>query len=178
MDDAPLVRGFERRGNLDTDFERFGNLQRTQPKLLGECGSLDELHDEIVRPDVVDGADIRVIQRGDGARFALEPVREELGRDLIATSRPSRGSTARYTSPMPPAPIRAFTWYGPSVEPGAKDIGESGQIIRCDHLGLCRALDARLRSHCTPHLRTPFRTPHSEFRIAVTISSCARSSVG
>jgi hypothetical protein len=37
---------------------------------------------------------------------------------LIATSRPSRVSRARYTSPMPPAPSSATIEYGPSCVPG------------------------------------------------------------
>ena len=38
-------------------------------------------------------------------RRSLSGSREKMaGRTLIATSRPSRGSFARYTSPIPPAP--------------------------------------------------------------------------
>src|SRR5262249_30907013 len=37
----------------------------------------------------------------------------EVGRTLIATSRPSRVSRARYTSPMPPVPRGETTSYGP-----------------------------------------------------------------
>src|SRR5262245_51742105 len=40
------------------------------------------------------------------------------GSTLIATSRSSRTSRARYTSPMPPAPRARTTSYGPSVVPG------------------------------------------------------------
>src|ERR1700726_1205872 len=46
---------------------------------------------------------------------------------LMATSRPTRGSRARYTSPMPPAPSRPRTSYGPSFVPFARGI--SGQIL-------------------------------------------------
>src|SRR5689334_21866426 len=41
------------------------------------------------------------------------------GRTFTATSRPSRVSRARYTSPMPPAPIGATISYGPSFVPVA-----------------------------------------------------------
>src|SRR5215510_1297724 len=44
-------------------------------------------------------------------------------RTLIATSRPSRGSRARYTSPIPPAPMGATISYGPSRVPGPRDMG-------------------------------------------------------
>ena len=39
-------------------------------------------------------------------------------RNLSATSRPSRVSRARQTSPIPPAPSGATSSYGPSREPG------------------------------------------------------------
>src|SRR5712691_10453389 len=46
----------------------------------------------------------------------------DTGITLIATSRPSRGSRARYTSPIPPAPSGARTSYGPSFVPEARAI--------------------------------------------------------
>ena len=42
------------------------------------------------------------------------------GSTFRATSRPSSVSRARYTSPMPPWPIRAVTSYGPRREPGLR----------------------------------------------------------
>src|SRR5438132_12385220 len=42
----------------------------------------------------------------------------EAGRTLIATSRPIRGSRARYTSPMPPAPSNPTISYSPILVPG------------------------------------------------------------
>src|ERR1700733_7592456 len=44
------------------------------------------------------------------------------GKTLIATSRLSRASRARYTSPMPPAPTADTISYGPSFVPGARAI--------------------------------------------------------
>src|SRR5438132_12548147 len=44
------------------------------------------------------------------------------GKTLIATSRPSRVSRARYTSPIPPAPSGPEISYGPSREPGSRRI--------------------------------------------------------
>jgi len=44
------------------------------------------------------------------------------GKILIATSRPSRESLARYTSPIPPAPSSPATSWGPSFVPGARGI--------------------------------------------------------
>src|SRR5438132_757306 len=44
------------------------------------------------------------------------------GRILTATSRSSRVSRARYTSPMPPAPMSERTSYGPRREPAVSTI--------------------------------------------------------
>src|SRR5580704_16158017 len=41
---------------------------------------------------------------------------------LMATSRLSRGSLARYTSPTPPAPINATMSYGPNRVPAERGI--------------------------------------------------------
>src|SRR5262245_22238251 len=50
------------------------------------------------------------------------------GRTLTATARSSRVSRARYTSPIPPAPIAETISYGPSFEPAASVM--SGGILR------------------------------------------------
>src|SRR5487761_1511999 len=49
------------------------------------------------------------------------------GRTLIATSRPRRVSRARYTSPIPPAPIAERMWYGPSLVPAVRVISRPPQ---------------------------------------------------
>ena len=87
---------------------------RPRREALGERLALEQLHHQVVgvalAADVVERADVRVVERRDRAGLALE-ARAHLGRaarcggsTLIATSRPSRVSRARYTSPMPPAP--------------------------------------------------------------------------
>ena len=50
---------------------------------------------------------IGVIQCPDGARFELKAFRNCSFDTLMATIRFSRASRARYTSPIPPAPIGA-----------------------------------------------------------------------
>ena len=40
--------------------------------------AVDILHDEVIGSDVVEGADVRMIQPGDGARLELEAVAEAL----------------------------------------------------------------------------------------------------
>src|SRR6185436_17388208 len=54
----------------------------------------------------------------------------------MATSRPSRVSRARYTSPMPPAPRGATISYGPSRVPGVRLMERSrlGPRRRCGEL--------------------------------------------
>jgi hypothetical protein len=61
----------------------------------------------------VDRGDVRVVERREQLRLALE-AREAVGiggdgcvRNLSATSRPSLVSRARQTSPIPPAPSGA-----------------------------------------------------------------------
>jgi hypothetical protein len=44
--------------------------------VIGECRTVNQFHDEIVRADVEQGADVGVVQRGDGIGFAPEAVGE------------------------------------------------------------------------------------------------------
>ena len=55
------------------------------------------------------------------------------GRTLIATSRPRRGSRARYTAPMPPAPRSSATSYGPRRVPveTVMDLSPPSSASRC-----------------------------------------------
>ena len=54
-------------------------LERQRPL---QRRALDELHHQVIRPDVVELADVRMIQRRHGARFALEAFGELLLGDL------------------------------------------------------------------------------------------------
>ena len=49
------------------------------PDAVGESGSFDQLHHQKVGTDVVERADVGVVQRSDRAGFALEAFREALG---------------------------------------------------------------------------------------------------
>ncbi len=78
--------------------------------------------------DVVERADVRMVERGDRPRLALEALRAACGSaassggsTLIATVRSSRVSRARYTSPIPPAPSAPTISYGPRRVPGERD---------------------------------------------------------
>src|SRR5262245_19303786 len=57
------------------------------------------------------------------------------GSTLTATSRPSRVSRARYTSPMPPAPSGWRISYGPRREPGERVIRKRAVRLSCRRLG-------------------------------------------
>ena len=70
--------------------------------------------------------DVGMIEGRGGVCFLDKPapaivVADTISRHTsIATSRFKRGSRARYTSPIPPAPMKDRIWYGPSVEPGGR----------------------------------------------------------
>ena len=111
--------------------------QRAVQQPIRERRPFDELQHQRARVpadvgrsvvNAVDRADVLVIQRGEQLRFALESrqaigvAREGLGQTLIATSRPSVVSRARYTSPMPPDPRRPVISNVPIRVPGVSAI--------------------------------------------------------
>src|SRR5262245_27876859 len=77
MDDAFAVRSVQPICRLDRIPNRVGHRKRP-----GDRPSLDVLHDEVVLADVIEGADMVMVQCGDGARFTLEPVAEPFVRFL------------------------------------------------------------------------------------------------
>ena len=78
VDDAPLVRRFERLGDLLRHAQCFRERQRPGPQPLFERLAADELHRNagaaLERRDLVDRADERVIQGGGRARLAEQLV--------------------------------------------------------------------------------------------------------
>jgi hypothetical protein len=79
--------------------EGIDNLQphrhapyRAARALAAAC--FDELHDQVIGPDVVERADVGMIQRRDRARLADESLAELSATTLIATRRPRRVSVA------------------------------------------------------------------------------------
>jgi hypothetical protein len=76
MDDALLMRGLQRFRHLAGDCQRFVERYRPIRDSLGERWAFDQFHDEIIWPDIVERADVRVIQRGHGARLPLEALAE------------------------------------------------------------------------------------------------------
>jgi hypothetical protein len=65
------VRGVERFANLDRIFQRWIEGQWSL-----ERRTLDVLHHQIIRTDIMQRADVRVIQCRDDARFAFEALGE------------------------------------------------------------------------------------------------------
>jgi hypothetical protein len=82
VDDPLAVRLVERIGDLTGDVERLFDRQRTFVEPLAQRFPVEVLHHQVRRAvsvaDVVEGADVRVVQRGDALRLAIEP-RLELG---------------------------------------------------------------------------------------------------
>ena len=81
MDDAFLVRFLERLGDLSRDRDCIAHGHRPAPEAFGEILSVDELHREEMRDgsvrerrllEGVELGDVRVVERGEDLRLALE----------------------------------------------------------------------------------------------------------
>jgi hypothetical protein len=82
MNDALAVRIGKRGHNLRGIEERRFDWKRPAFQLRCQSLALDQLHHQVVRPNVVKRADVGVVQRRDGPRLALEPRAELLTHDL------------------------------------------------------------------------------------------------
>ena len=81
MDDALLMRRFKRVGDLTGNTQCFFKLKGASDK-VGERLPVHQFHDQVVGTDIVQRADVWMIEGGDGARLALETLAEWLGRVL------------------------------------------------------------------------------------------------
>ena len=117
MDDALLVRRLERLGDLPRDCERLVDRHRPAPRRSARSSPSTSSIDEkcaVARRDVleaVDGGDVRVVERGEQLRLALEAgqplgvAANAVGQHLDGDVATELGVRARgNTSPMPPAP--------------------------------------------------------------------------
>src|SRR5215472_5198930 len=77
MDDVLFVRGFDSVDQLQDDGERVIEIERPLEVL-----AFDILHDQVVRPYIVELAGIRVVERCDGAHFLSELPGELSVRDF------------------------------------------------------------------------------------------------
>jgi len=98
VEDALCMRGIERVGDLNAQVEQVFGRQRPRGNAMSQRLALEQLHDDIglalVFADVVERADVRMVQCGRRARLAAEPiervtifrvlVRQELQRDVPA----------------------------------------------------------------------------------------------
>ncbi len=92
MDDPLLVRGGQALGDLLRVFDRFSGGEPPGGELRSQGFPFEKLLDDVgsplVRPDVVDGGDVGVIEKSRGFRLLLEPaqaigvLRERRGQDL------------------------------------------------------------------------------------------------
>ena len=112
MDDAGLVRRFERFGHLFRDRQRLVDGDGAARDALREILALDELHHEGADAgrffDAVQLRDVRMIERGQRLRFAFEPhetigVRRE---GLPAGSSARRRDRGAYRGRDTPRPCR------------------------------------------------------------------------
>jgi hypothetical protein len=127
VDDAVLVGGGETSGDLLRVLDGLARGQRPRGEDVAQRAALEDLRDEVgrafVRADVEEREDVGVVERAGEAGLLLEAVqpvgsvRDAAEQTFTATARPSRGSRARDTSPIPPAPIGPRISYGPSRVP-------------------------------------------------------------
>ncbi len=75
---AAAVRERQRFGHSNPDFEDFIQRHRTFAKPFGQSLTFEELHHHVIgavlRADVIEMADVRMVQRGNGPRLALHAL--------------------------------------------------------------------------------------------------------
>src|SRR5262245_39478991 len=86
MDDVFGVRRFECLRDLTCIVQH--RLERERPL---RRSALHQLHDEIVRPNIVKAADVRMIQRSYRSRFAIKAIGELFGGYLDCDLAPEPG---------------------------------------------------------------------------------------
>jgi len=114
MDHALGVCGIQGIGDLDSEREHGLDVQGLPVDPVFKRLAFQQLHGNEGAVthfvDLIDGADVGVIESGSRFGFALEPAESlrsratSSGRNLSATNRPSFRSSALYTTPIPPPP--------------------------------------------------------------------------
>jgi hypothetical protein len=122
MGDAVAVRRLEGIGNLDRCAKGLGPRQRPCQRL-----PVDEFHVEIVRADIVQRADVRVVQRSNCACLTIEPIAELLPGDLDRHPAIESRVTALPHFAHPSATNRRDDFVG--TEPRATFEAQVGRII-------------------------------------------------
>ena len=80
MDNALPVRDCQRLGDSDANLENFVQRHRTSTKAFGKSLTFEELHHQVIgailRADVIEMANVRMVQRGNGPGLALHALLE------------------------------------------------------------------------------------------------------
>src|SRR5262245_30610648 len=104
MDDARSVRAVQGATDLNRACQDVVDRERTLSKAIGQRYALEVLHDQERGPailaDVVERADVRMVQPGDRAGFAMDPraelrVSRQCGREDLDGDRTVEASVAR-----------------------------------------------------------------------------------
>ena len=177
VNDAARVRDRKGLRRRDRQIEQPLDRKRAALEQCRQRSSQHELRDDVggagLLPDVVDGHDVGMRKRRRGLCLRLEPPESPRvlagsapGRIFRATSRASRVSRARYTSPIPPAPSSDTNLVGPQAR-ARLEASRSGRSSVRSCARLCPDLalrvddgvpDARNRSAKLPsRIRSPSR---------------------
>jgi hypothetical protein len=125
MRDARTVRRIERVENpaSQVDGTRGGHWP-------AEFRALDELHDEIIRADVVKRADIGMIQRRDRTGFPLETVTKLFRRNLDGDIASEAGIPGLPDFAHASLPDERYKFIR-TEQPGRRGRGHEGKIAHC-----------------------------------------------
>ena len=82
MHDRLIMRCVQSQRDLPREAERFLHRHRPLPDPFPEGRPLDVLHDQIIGTNVVERADVGMVQRGDGLGFLLKASAETNQRSL------------------------------------------------------------------------------------------------
>ena len=141
VNDAVLVRRFERIGDLMPDVQRLADRDRPPGDPLGERVAVDELEDERGRAvhvlEAIDGTDVRMIQRRQQARLAVEAgaplgigreeARKDLDRDIAPELRVARAVHLAHAAHAEPREHFVVREAVPDQQRGRGRLGQRGR---------------------------------------------------
>ena len=125
VDDAARVQRGQRGQHAEADRHRLGDAQRPAPQALGERLALEQLHGDeqlaAVLADLVDLADVRMVDAGRGAGLAPEA----LARGLVAA--PSDDIVLSATRALQPLVARRVD----DAHPALAELARRSRSARC-----------------------------------------------
>ena len=166
MGDPFVVRSLERLGDLACDGQCFGDLHWPLAQPIRERRAFDEFEDQRAQTigffKSIDAADVRMIQRGEHARFAREAGttlrircemrRQEFEGDVTAELAVVRAKHLAHT----PCAKRSEDPVGTEV--ASQHLRESGRTGQPSELRRCRGLEEFWRLRCVAQQRSDFFT--------------------